>query len=101
MPPSTDSVNPSTVRYSDGHKFVSKSSRRESIAAKISDGGGKMMLRTSSSRTATSHSNSAATLIPIGQPSSTKSPRILLDMARLDRFAQAPNALIEALIFHH
>src|SRR6266404_5325527 len=101
MPPTTDSANPSTVRYSDGHKCVSRSSRRHNMATKTSDGGGKMMLRMSSSRTATSHSNSPATPIPIGQPSSTKNLPTLLSMARLDQFAQAPNVLIEALILHH
>src|SRR6478752_2844360 len=71
------------------------------IAAIISDGGGRMMLRMPRVRTAISHSMSSAIPIPIGQPSSASGCLHLLGMACLDRFAQSTDILVKRLAFHH
>src|SRR4051812_48187612 len=71
------------------------------IACPISDGGGRIMLRIPSSRTANSQSPNMARLMPMGQPNSLAYRRSLAAMARLDRFSQPAHVPIEALVLGH
>src|SRR4029079_7509439 len=71
------------------------------MACAISDGGGSMMLRIPSSRTANSQSANMARLMTIGQPSSLVYRRTLAVMASLDRFSQPAHLAIEAFVLHH
>src|SRR5258705_12790841 len=71
------------------------------IACAISDGGGRIMLRIPSSRTANSQRPNMARLMPMGQPSSLAYRRSLAAMARLDRFSQPAHVPIEALVLGH
>src|SRR5262249_47207146 len=85
----------------EGHRCVSRRSRRSAIASNTADGGGRMMLRIPNALTLISQAKRMSVVTRTGQAMVAAYLPMLFRMARLDRLAEMANQAIERCVLGH